>query len=139
MLENYLKECLYFTASRLTRLVTKMAEEEFAPSGISPTFAYALLAIYEKEGISQKELGELLHLQPSTVSRFIEKLMIRGLIYNEMDGRISRIYTTERGKNLQSTIQECWMSLRKRYADILGEKESDDLTLHLYEVSEKLE
>lgn len=60
MLDNYLKECLYFTSSRLSRIVTKMAEDEFAMSGLSPTYAYLLMAVYDKEGISQKELSEIL-------------------------------------------------------------------------------
>ena len=30
MLNTYIKECLYFTANRLSRVITKMAEDEFA-------------------------------------------------------------------------------------------------------------
>ena len=50
MLNTYIKECLYFTANRLSRVITKMAEDEFAASGLSPTYAYLLMAVYEKEG-----------------------------------------------------------------------------------------
>ncbi|MDF2958901.1 MAG: transcriptional regulator, MarR family protein [Paenibacillus sp.] len=139
MLENYLKECLYFTANRLSRIITKMAEDEFAVSGLSPTYAFLLMAVYEKEGISQKELGEILHLQPSTVTRLIEKLAVKGLIYNRVEGRLSLIYTTDKGKALEDVINRCWTNLRSRYAAILGEKEGDDLTLHLYKVSDQLE
>lgn len=139
MLEHYLKECLYFTANRLSKIVTKMAEEEFTISGLSPTYAYLLMAVYDKEGISQKELGEILHLQPSTVTRFIEKLTAKDLIYNKVEGRLSLIYTTKKGKELEKTIYECWMNLRRRYADILGEKEGDELTLRIDQVSDRLE
>ncbi|WP_306345321.1 MarR family winged helix-turn-helix transcriptional regulator [Ornithinibacillus bavariensis] len=139
MLENYLKECLYFTANRLSRIVAKMAEEEFRISGLSPTYAYLLMAVYDKEGISQKELGEILHLNPSTITRFIEKLTAKNLIYNKVEGRLSLIYTTEKGKELEETIYKCWMNLRRRYSDILGEKEGDELTLLLDQVSNQLE
>lgn len=54
VLGTYLKECLYFTANRLGRVITKMAEDEFAASGLSPTSAFLLMAVFEKEGISQK-------------------------------------------------------------------------------------
>jgi len=139
MLENYLKECLYFTANRLSRIITKMAEDEFARSGLSPTYAYLLMAIYNKEGISQKELSEMLHLKPSTITRLVEKLISKGLIYSNVEGRMSLIYTTDNGKELEKTIHECWMNLRRRYSDILGEKEGDELTLRLDQVSDRLE
>jgi MarR family transcriptional regulator, organic hydroperoxide resistance regulator len=139
MLNTYIKECLYFTTNRLSRVITKMAEEEFAASGLSPTYAYLLMAVYEKEGISQKELGEILHLQPSTVTRLVEKLAVKGLVYNRVEGRMSLIYTTDKGKTLEKVIHECWMNLRSRYGAILGHAEGDELSLHLYEVSDQLE
>ena len=139
MLENYLKECLFFTVNRVSRIVAKMAEDEFSMSGLSPTYAYLLMAVYDKEGISQKELGEILHLQPSTITRLVEKLISRGLIYSDVNGRISLIYTTDKGKELEKTIHECWMNLRSRYRDILGEKEGDELTLRLDQISDQLE
>lgn len=139
MLETYLKECLYFTASRLSRVVTKIAEDEFAVSGLSPTYAFLLMAVYENEGISQKELGRIIHLKPSTVTRLIEKLAVRGLIYNRMEGRLSLIYTTDKGKSLEDVINKCWINLRSRYVAILGEQAGDDLTVHLYKVSSQLE
>ncbi|GAB2570951.1 MarR family winged helix-turn-helix transcriptional regulator [Gracilibacillus alcaliphilus] len=139
MLENYLKECLYFTANRLGRIITKMAEDEFAISGLSPTYAYLLMVVYDKEGVSQKELSEILHLKPSTVTRLVEKLISKGLIYSQAEGRMSLIYTTEKGKSLQPTIHECWMNLRRKYSEILGEKEGEELTLRLDKVSDQLE
>ncbi|WP_240417845.1 MarR family winged helix-turn-helix transcriptional regulator [Paenibacillus periandrae] len=139
LLGTYLKECLYFTANRLGRVITKMAEDEFAASGLSPTSAFLLMAVFEKEGISQKELGEILHLQPSTVTRLIEKLIIKGLITNRVDGRLSLIYATDKGKALEEPINESWNSLRSRYSALLGEKEGDELSLYLYKVSDRIE
>ncbi|GMX65364.1 winged helix-turn-helix transcriptional regulator [Paenibacillus elgii] len=138
MLNVYLKECLYFTANRLGRVISKMAEDEFASSGLSPNSAFLLMAVYENDGISQKELGQILHLQPSTVTRLIEKLAAKGLLYNRVEGRLSLIYATDKGKALEAAINECWNNLRSRYTAILGE-ESDALSLQLDEVSDRLE
>lgn len=139
MLDIYLKECLYFTASRLGRVIAKMADDEFAPSGLSPSSAFLLMAVFEKDGISQKELGETLHLQPSTVTRLIEKLIVKGLLTNRTEGRMSLISATEKGKALDATINECWMNLRRRYALILGDEQGLELSLHLADVSDRLE
>ncbi|MFA1821011.1 MarR family winged helix-turn-helix transcriptional regulator [Virgibacillus oceani] len=116
-----------------------MAEDEFTKSGLSPTYAYLLMVVYDREGISQKELGETLHLQPSTVTRLIDKVISKGLVYKDLEGRTAHIYTTDKGKQLEQTIHDCWMSLRRRYTDILGESEGDKLTLHLDQVSNHLE
>jgi DNA-binding MarR family transcriptional regulator len=138
LLEIYFKECLFFTANRLSRVITKMAEDEFAVNGMSPTAAFLLMSVYEKDGISQKELGQILHLQPSTVTRVIEKLVAKNLLYNRVEGRLSLIFATDKGKAMEVVINECWNNLRSRYNTILG-KESDDLSLQIYEVSNQLE
>lgn len=139
MIQTYLKECLYFTATRLSRVVTKIVEDEFAKCGLSPTAAFLLLAVIEEEGISQKQCGEILHLQPSTVTRLIEKLVVKGVVYNRVEGRMSLLYATDKGKALEATIHECWDNLRVRVNEILGDKEADELTLRLLTVGDQLE
>ncbi|KEQ23634.1 MarR family winged helix-turn-helix transcriptional regulator [Paenibacillus tyrfis] len=139
MLDNYFKGCLYFSANRLSRLITKMAEEEFSPTGLSPTYAFILMAVYEKEGISQKELAEIVHLHQSTITRLIEKLVGKGFLTNQTSGRTSLFFSTDKGKQLQDIIETCWGNLHKRYAEILGQEKGDALTLELYETSDLLE
>ena len=139
LLDKYFKDCLYFTVNRLGRVITRMAEEEFRRTGLSPTYAFLLMAVYGKEGLTQKELGEILHLMPSTVTRFVEKLEGNGFVSTRQDGRMSRIYLTDKGKEIQQQISECWDSLHERYAKVLGREEGDRLTRHLYEVSVRLE
>jgi DNA-binding MarR family transcriptional regulator len=139
LLDKYFKDCLYFSAIRLGRVITRMAEEEFGRIGLSPTYAFLLMAVYEKEGLTQKELGEILHLTPSTVTRFIEKLEAKQLVSSRQDGRLSRIYLTDKGRDIQRQISECWESLHDRYARVLGREEGDTLTRRLYDVSVLLE
>jgi DNA-binding MarR family transcriptional regulator len=139
MLDKYLKECLYFTTSRLHRTITKFAEEEFARCGLSPTAAYLLMILIEQDGVNQKDLGARLHLQPSTVTRLIDKLADKQLVTSKMDGRMSMVTITSKGKELESVIQECWMNLRARYSKFIGEAAGDELSLQLYDISGKLE
>lgn len=139
MLDKYFQGCLYFSANRLSRVITKMAEEEFLVSGLSPTYAFLLMAVYDEEGISQKKLGEVLHIQPSTVTRFVEKLIGKGLLYSRTEGRLSLIYSTDKGKALKGDIEKCWNNLHIRYSAILGMEEGDALTHRLFEVSDQLD
>ncbi|WP_254778141.1 MarR family winged helix-turn-helix transcriptional regulator [Paenibacillus sp. cl141a] len=115
-----------------------MAEDSFAATGLSPTAAFLLMTLYEKDGISQKELGQHLHLQPSTVTRVIEKLAAKGLLHNRVEGRLSLIYITDKGRALEDVIHQGWQQLRDRYTAIMGD-EGDNLSLRLDEISNQLE
>ena len=64
-----LHNCLYFTANSLARVITRMAEEEFRATGLSPSHAFLVMLVNDKPGIGQKELCEQLYLAPSTVTR----------------------------------------------------------------------
>lgn len=139
MLDNYLNECLYFTASRLDRIITKMAEEEFAKSGLSPTAAYLLMVVYEDEGQSQKNIGETLHLQPSTVTRIIDSLVRKDLVQKEVHGRTTLIFSTDKGKELKTLIEECWFSLRNHYSAIIGKVEADEITAKVNQITNQLD
>ncbi|WNR43070.1 MarR family winged helix-turn-helix transcriptional regulator [Paenibacillus roseipurpureus] len=87
MLDDYFQNCMYFSSALLNRAITRMAEETFKSTGLSPTYAFLLMAVHEQPGISQKELGEALHLTPSTITRFIEKLIHKELVLSRNRGK----------------------------------------------------
>ena len=68
------KSCLYFTISRLFRIVNKVAEESFSELDICPTHAFLMLILQDKpKGMSVNEISEALTIAPSTVTRFVDK------------------------------------------------------------------
>ncbi len=121
MLEQNFCECLFFTATRLKKIVAKIAEDELKPLGLSPTYVYILLGVKFKSGITQKELSEELHLKPSTITRLIDKLVINGLVERRAEGKLSHIYLTNDGEKIQEDIQKYRLKLHNRYREILGE------------------
>lgn len=139
MIEKYLKNCLYFTASKLSRIISKMAEEEFAATGLSPAYAFLLIIVNDRPGITQQELGNALHLTPSTVTRFIDKLELKDLVTRTMEGKNSLIHLTEEGIAIQGKIEQAQNNLYKRYSDILGKEKGDNLTKLIFEASTMLD
>ena len=73
--KSILHNCLYFTANSLSRVITRMADDEFRRTGLSPSHAFLMMLVNDNPGIGQKELCEQLHLAPSTVTRFIDALV----------------------------------------------------------------
>ncbi len=137
--KELLHTCLYFTANALSRVITRMAEEEMAVTGLAPSHAFLLMLVIETPGIAQKELAEALHLAPSTVTRFIDELIHRGYLERRTEGRLALIYPTEKGLALEGPIKTAWNALYRRYSGLLGEDPSHGLTAALDEAVEKLE
>ncbi|MFD1416098.1 MarR family winged helix-turn-helix transcriptional regulator [Oceanobacillus jeddahense] len=139
MIDNYLNECLYFTTSRLNRLITKMAEDTFSKIGLSPNAAFFMMILSEKDGVTQKEMGESLHLQPSTVTRLIEGLIKKMVIEKEMKGRSAHLHLTDKGQKMIDDIYQTWDELREIYNDILGKDFADQLSKDILQTSDQLE
>lgn len=132
-----LNECLFFTVKKLDRILDKIAEEAFKPTGLSPTYGFIILAVNENPGITQKELAELLHTAPSTIARFVPKLEHKNLVYNEQSGRNTLTYLTDEGVALAEQVKEAWDKLHHSFSEILGEKEHDELAIHIGEVGDQ--
>jgi len=118
--------CLYFVAGRFHRIMTKLAEEAFVPSGLAPSYAYILLALSRKE-MTQKELGEALHFQPSTLTRFVDKLLKDGYVHKRQEGKYVHIRLTEAGDVKLTEIRGCLKVLYRRYVDLLGKETAEQL------------
>ena len=67
-------KCLYFTANALARKIEKLALESWSKIGLSPSHAYLLLLVLEEPGIQPTGIAEQLQLQPSTITRLLEKM-----------------------------------------------------------------
>jgi len=136
--KSILHNCLYFTANSLARVITRMAEEEFRRTGLSPSHAFLMMLVNDNPGVGQKELCEQLHLAPSTVTRFIDSLVHRKYLTRKSDGKVSRVYATKAGESLRKPIAEAWKNLHQRYAKVLGLKKGDGLTAMIDAASDKL-
>ena len=136
--KSILHHCLYFTANSLARVITRMADEEFRRTGLSPAHAFLMMLVNDNPGIGQKELCEQLHLAPSTITRFIDALVYKGYLTRHADGKASMVYATQAGENLRKPIAEAWKCLHQRYATVLGLEEGDELTAMIDDASNKL-
>lgn len=137
--ESFLTECLFFTANRLGRAMTKMAEEEFAPTGLTPMYGYVIRLVNGTPGISQKEIAEKLSITPSTLTRFIDKLEARHLVERRVNGKTVQVYPTPGGLTLGDTIRQASTNLKRRYEAVLGKEAADLLNEEIVLTSGRLE
>ncbi|MGV6846572.1 MAG: MarR family winged helix-turn-helix transcriptional regulator [Lutibacter sp.] len=116
-----------------------MADEEFALVGLTSSYAFLLMTVNEKQGIHPKEISFQMQLTPSTVTRLIEKLEYRGLVFRKHLGRITEVYSTEKGQNLQDNLKKAWLNLFERYTNVLGKEYTQNLTAEIYKSAQLLE
>ncbi len=128
---NFMHYCLFFTSQALCRTMNRMADEEFAPTGLAPSQTYLLMIVIDTPGISQKDLGEHMQLAPSTITRFIDNFVRRGLVTKESDGKLVRVTATSSGQEMAPVIDKVWAQLYKRYSDAMGKEVGDDLAVRL--------
>ncbi len=129
-----LNGCLFFSTTKLARELGKLADEAFSKTGLSPSHAVLLYMVNLKGKIQQKEIGELLHLTPSTITRLIDKLERKGYVKKLSEGKNVCLQATSEGIAQQEQIIASWNRLHDGYKDILTEEE----TIHLLEISGKL-
>lgn len=138
-IDNQLNECLFFSSCKLGRVLGKTAEDEFKITGLSPSHAFLLHIVNNNNGIQQKQIGELLHMTPSTITRFIEKLENKELVTRKAEGKNVFIFKTEKGLLLQTDIESAWERVHEVYADILTEEEREQFIATTNKIIAKLE
>jgi len=130
--------CLYFTAGSLSRAMGRMADEAVRPTGLSPSHAFVLMLAAEEPGIGPGELAERLALAPSTVTRFVDALVAKGLLTRTAEGRAARLAATSAGLGRLKGVEQAWKRLHTAYKAVLG-PDGDRLAREIDAASRALE
>ncbi|NOZ53925.1 MAG: winged helix-turn-helix transcriptional regulator [Gammaproteobacteria bacterium] len=122
-------ECLYFNATKFTRLINFFWAEAYRPIGLSPSHAYLLQFILNQPGETLQNLAEKMDLKLSTVTRFVDVLSAKGLVERRKENKDKRecsVYPTIEGKELKTDLDRTSKILRKEIRKILGDKSVSD-------------
>ena len=136
------ERCLYFNLNALTRKVNRIWESEFRQTGLSAPHAYVMRLVLNEPGISQKRLAKELHLDPSTVTRFVDALAERQLVRRDTsntDRRSAAVFPTAEGKRLQKKLEKIGEGLFQAMQTRLGDKHFQELVSALREARSTLE
>jgi DNA-binding MarR family transcriptional regulator len=132
-------QCLYYASNALARNMSRLAEEEFAVTGLAPSYAFLVMTVNNRPGITAGELAQIMMLKPSTVTRLVEKMEEQVLLKRMKEKRSTLIFPTKKSVELQESIKQAWMSLYERYVKLLGGESSAELTNLVYSAAVNLE
>lgn len=136
---NQYCNCLYYSANALARIITKIAEEEFAVVQLAPSYAFLLMAVNGKPGIQPMELSKIMMLTPSTVTRLIEKMEFKGYVERKINGKYTEVHPTKKSLDINNEIKNAWKNLLDYYEKVLGKNESKKLTTKIFDAALKLQ
>src|SRR5438045_466260 len=79
-----------------------------------------LKCLWNQDGLSQKEIADLMGIQAATATRMVIRMEQSGFVERKTDledQRVSRVYLTDSGRSLQSAVEEGWTAIEQRILD----------------------
>lgn len=107
-------ESLDFLLAQICRLHHARAHTLLEALGLYRGQPPMLHALWEKEGLTHGELAARLHIQPSTVTKMIQRMERAGFVEcrpDPDDQRVSRVYLTAAGRAIQAEVKQVWRTM----------------------------
>ena len=95
----------------------KLAEEALSQLGLHVSQELVLFVLWREEGLSQSELAARLRVELPTLTKAVHRMERAGLLVrqaDEKDTRVSRVYLTEKGRELYAPALKVWQDLETR-------------------------
>ena len=86
----------------------------FSEFGLHVGQEMILLALWEKDGQTLSQLADALNVQPPTLTRMARRMGKAGLLSRRNctdDGRVFRIYLTDKGRSVKEKLDRAWEQL----------------------------
>ena len=137
--ETTLRRCLFFTANRLSKVLRRIVNEEYADTGISAPHIYILIVVNQYPGITISELSEKMDIAPSTCTRFVNALVKQGMVKKEQEWKTVHVSLTDLGREKTKRIDACLMRLHERCAAVIGEEAYRRLAAAMWQAADQLD
>lgn len=103
---------------------------------------FVLCTLWAQEGITHSELADELHVHPATVTNALKRMERAGFVERRpdpADQRVSRVYLTDAGREIQGAVERLWNDLEEETMAGFDDAEREMLEHLLERVCENLE
>ena len=131
------QQSLGYQVNHLARLLAQALAARIAPYGVVPGQFAQLLALFEQDGLTQRELCDRVRIEQATMAKTLQRMQRDGLVRvapDPEDGRRIRVYLTDRARSIEPDLVAAARSVNASATDGLTEAEAAgyrDLTARL--------
>ena len=120
-------ESLDFLFAQICRLKHARVHTLLEALGLYRGQTPVLRALWEQEGLTHTELANRLHVRPATITKMINRMERAGFVecrQDQQDQRVSRVYLTEAGRAIRTSVHQVWRTLEEEAFDgfTMGER-----------------
>ena len=115
-----------FLANHMARLFAKGLQQSVKPLGLAPAQFMTLLALWEQDGLTQRELVERLDVEQATMANTLTRMERDGLIERRAhpgDGRSQSVHLTRKARALREPATSAARSVNAAALGSLSESE----------------
>ncbi len=131
------EESLGFIINRTNQKLSNYLTRSFKPYDVTPEQWGVLNRLWEKDGISQKEISEITIKDQTTLTRILDKLERKGLIKRQTspdDRRVFLIFLTNEGRSLEDILVPIAYEVLDEALEGLAEEEIKQLKVLLNKI-----
>ena len=123
-LDAVVQQCIAVRVRLLNRVITKIFDDALRPVGLKVSQMNILVAAWKLRLANPQKICDVLHLDPSTLSRNVERMRARGWleVVPGADAREQPFRITAKGKALLLKAQPAWEEAQAQAGKLLGKE-----------------
>lgn len=124
---------MHSASNSFSREITRHFDSYFEEYDLATSYVELLLILYDQDELSQNDLAEEMKLAPSTITRFVNKLVKKGLVQKKKVGRTAVITLSKKGEDQLPSLKRAFDNAVRDLKGILGDKyvhTTKELLLH---------
>ncbi len=135
------EHCLYFNTTSLARQLERHWTRAFKPFGLTPSQAFMLRIILDKNAITATDLSHALNISKATCSRTTEGLVKLDLLKRlpaDKDGRSFELHPTQKARAMRDGINQASGEVTKKIKKIIGSESFESTVRNLRNINSEI-
>jgi MarR family transcriptional regulator, organic hydroperoxide resistance regulator len=111
---------------QLCRAHRALASEMLSKIGLHIGQEIILMHLWKQDGQNQTQLAQQMNVQAPTVTKMLQRLEQTGILERRTakhDQRVTNVWLTQKGKDLEPKVNEIWAELEQRTIEHLSHEE----------------
>jgi len=120
------EDTVTYRLARVTTAYRNALERHLSVAGLHGGQVFVLFELWKHDGLRQVDIADRLNLSAPTITKILKGLGEINLITRSRerdDARSTRIFLTDKGRNIRSEVAEQWLELESEYLKGLTDTE----------------